>query len=130
MTKVTKKEIILYILGAIVFVIALSVLMAVRVQSRSREATLFDNRNYEAAEAAYKQQVQQVLENYDCYNSGLTMTRIVSMDGEREYSMQIYNGRLRMLEKDVYEKLCNDVEQCKVLLPDGREYEVDLKFEA
>lgn len=130
MSKVTKKEKIIYILGGIIFVMALSVLMTVRVQSRSREATLFDNRNYEAAETVYKQQVQQVLEDYDCYNSGLTMTRIVSMDGEREYSMQIYNGKLRMLEAEVYEKLCSDIEQCKVVLPDGREYEVKLKFEA
>lgn len=129
MNKVTKKERIIYIIGGMIFLIALSVLMTVRVQSKSREAVLFDNRNYEAAETAYKQQVQQVLESYDCYNSGLTMTRVVSMDGEREYCMQIYNGKLRALEESVYEKLCTDVKRCKVELPDGREYEVNLTFD-
>ena len=129
MNKVTKKEQIIYVIGGIVFVIALSVLMTVRVQSRSREAVLFDNRNYVAAEEAYKQKVQQILECYDCYNSGLTMTRVVSLDGEREYSMRIYNGKFRTLERSEYEELCMDVQQCKVLLQDGTEYMVKLTFD-
>ncbi len=129
MSRVSKKEKIFYTIIGMIFVIALSVLMTVRVQSKSREAVLFDNRNYEAAEELYKQRVQQVLESYDCYNSGLTMTRIVSLDGEREYNIQIYNSKIQKLDSDTFEKLCSDVAACAVSLPDGSEYFVQASFE-
>lgn len=129
MGKINKREILFYIVVGTVFVIALSILMSVRVESRSREALLFDNRNYEAAEEAYRHKVQEVLESYDCYNSGLTMTRVVSLDGEREYSMLVYNGKLQKLEQSVFEKLRDDVAACRVVLPDGRAYAVNVSFE-
>lgn len=124
-----KKEKMVYILVGILLVAAISMLMSVRAQSNSREAVLFDNRNYEAAEEMCRQQVLQVLESYDCYNSGLTMTRIVSLDGERQYNMVINNSRLQKMEKDMFEQLCNEVDACRVLTQDGKEYEVTFSFE-
>ncbi len=108
--------------------VSISLIMTVRVQSRSAEAILFDNSYYKASEEAYKQQVQQVLENYECYNSGLTMTRIVSLDGTREYSIQIYNGKLQKLDLQTYENLCDEINECKVSLPDGTEYLVQVSY--
>lgn len=129
MSKVNKMEKIFYVVVGILLVISISLLMTVRVQSKSREAVLFDNRNYEAAEELYKQRVQQILESYDCYNNGLTMTRIVSLDGEREYNIQIYNSKIQKLDSDTFEKLCSDVAACAVSLPDGSEYFVQASFE-
>lgn len=83
MNKVSKKEKLFYIVVGIILVTTLSVLMSVRVQSKSREAVLFDNSACMEAEAAYRQQVKEILEAHEVYNSGLTMTRVVSMDGER-----------------------------------------------
>lgn len=128
MFKAGKKEKIFYVIAGMILAVSVSLIMTVNVQSRSREAILFDNSYYEAAEDAYKKQVQQVLETYDCYNSGLTMTRVVSLDGEREYSIQIYNGKLQKLDLNTYEKLCAEISECMVLLPNGTEYSVQVSY--
>ena len=128
MFKVGKTEKIFYVIVGIILIASISLIMTVRAQSRSAEALLFDNSYYKASEEEYKQQVQQVLENYDCYNSGLTMTRIVSLDGVREYSIQIYNGKLQKLDLQTYEILCNEINKCKVSLPDGTEYSVQVSY--
>lgn len=129
MKRAGKAEKIFYVVIGIILAVAISLLMSVSAQSRSRESVLFDNRNYEAAQEAYRQQVQQVLESYDCYNSGLTMTRIVSLDGEREYQLQIHNRKIQKLTPDVYENLCGDVAACKIVLLDGTEYSVQVSYE-
>jgi len=123
-----RAEKVFYVIIGLVLVVSISLIMTVRVQSRSREAVLFDNSYYQASEEAYKQQVQKVLESYDCYNSGLTMTRVVSLDGMREYSMLIYNSKLQKLDLTAYEKLCEEIAACSVLLPDGTEYCVQVSY--
>ncbi len=126
--KAGKKEKIFYVVIGIILTVSVSLIMTVRAQSRSREAVLFDNTYYEASEQAYKQQVQQILESYDCYNSGLTMTRIVSLDGNREYSIQIYNSKLWKLDVSTYEELSKKLDTCAVSLPDGTEYSVQVSY--
>ena len=128
MLKIGNKEKIFYVLVGMVLAVSISLIMTVRVQSRSREALLFDNSLYASSEEAYKQQIQQVLESYDCYNSGLTMTRVVSLDGEREYSILIYNSKLQKLDLHTYEKLCDEINKCMVQLPDGTEYSVQVSY--
>ena len=122
------KEKIFYFLIGIILVVGISLIMSVRTQCRSREALLLDNRYYEAAEETYKQQVSSVLESYGVCNSGLTMTRVVSLDGEREYRIQIYNRKLQKLDLNTYDNLCNDIDACTVMLPDGAKYPVQVSF--
>lgn len=128
MGKSGKKEKVFYVIMGVILVVSISMIMTVRAQSRSRESVLFDNSFYKASEETYKQQVQQVLESYDCYNSGLTMTRIVSLDGEREYNIQICNRKIQKLDLNSYENLCNEIDECKVTLPDGTEYSVQVSY--
>ena len=128
MNNVSKKEKMFYIIVGMILVTAISICMSVRVQSRTREAILFDKRNYEVAEASYKEQVRKVLEHYECYDSGLTMTRVVSLDEEREYSMQIYHKKHHDMEPGLYEYLQEELAEFKVNMPDGSEYEVTLIF--
>ena len=129
MNKVSKKEKIFYIAVGVILVTILSVLMSIRVQSKSREAVLFDNSACMEAEAQYRQKVQEILEEYEVYNSGLTMTRVVSLDGEREYSMKIYHNKFQKLEPEVMTKLQRAVSECMVCLPDGSEYAVNVWME-
>lgn len=129
MSRINRKEIVVYGLVGVLLVAAITLLMSIQVQSRTKERLLFDNRYYEAAEEAYKEQVQQVLEAYDCYNSGLTMTRIVSLDGEREYQLHIYHKKLQNMDAAVFQSLCEDVTACKVLLSCGEEYNVSVSYE-
>lgn len=129
MNKVSKKEKIFYIVVGVILVTALSILMSIRVQSKGREAVLFDNSAYTSAEEKYRQNVQQILEAYEVYNSGLTMTRVVSLDGEREYDIQIYHSKFRKLEAEVMKEMLNRIAECRVCLPDGSEYAVNVLME-
>lgn len=126
MNKVSRREKIFYIAVGTVLVIALSVMMSVRVQSKGRAAVLFDNSAYMEAEAQYRQQVQGILETFDVYNSGLTMTRVVSLDGEREYNIQIYHNKFQQLEPEVTQDLCRALSGCMVCLSDGSKYAVNV----
>ena len=128
MNKVSKREKIFYTIVGMILVTALSILMSVRAQSKSRESMLFDNSSYMKAEAEYREQVQEILEDFDVYNSGLTMTRVVSLDGEREYDVQIYHGKFQQLEPATMETLYRLISECMVCLPDGSKYGVNVSI--
>lgn len=129
MNKVSMKEKLFYTVVGVILVTTISILMSVRVQSKSREAVLFDNSACMEAEAQYRRQVQEILETYDVYNSGLTMTRVVSLDGEREYNIQIYHNKFQKLVPEVTEDLCRALSDCMVCLPDGSEYAVNITLD-
>ncbi len=128
MNSTKKKDMLAYMIVGILLVTAISMWMSVSVKSRTRERILFDNRCYEEAEAVYREKVASALENFGCHNSGLTMTRIVSLDGEREYDIQIYNSKLQELEKEEYRKLKEEIDTYKVIAQDGKEYQVTVSF--
>lgn len=128
MFKAGKNEKIFYVIIGMILAVSISLIMTVRAQSVGREKVLFDNSYYAASEEAYKQQVQRILESYDCYNSGLTMTRVVSLDGAREYSILVYNNKLQKLDLNTYEELCKEIDACTVLLPDGTQYSVQVSY--
>lgn len=130
MKKIGRMERLLYVVAGVILVLAISVLMSVRVQSRTRETVLFDNTRYEVYEENYKQQVNSILETYDLYNSGLTMTRIVSMDGERSYSLLIYNGKFTQMDEQRLQALQKELSEHPLSLPDGTGYEVELSLES
>lgn len=130
MKKISRIEKAAYVVAGVILVLAISVLMSVRVQSRTREAVLFDNTRYEACEENYRQQINSILETYDVYNSGLTMTRVVSMDGERSYSLLIYNGKFSQMDELRLQALQKELSQHLLSLPDGTGYEVNLSLES
>ncbi len=130
MKKISRTEKVLYVATGVILALAISVLMSVKVQSRTREAALFDNTRYEACEENYKQHISSILEAYDVYNSGLTMTRIVSMDGERSYSLLIYNSKFDQMDEQTLQALQIELLQQSLSLPDGTGYEVDLSLES
>lgn len=130
MKKIGRMERLLYVVAGVILVLAISVLMSVRVQSRTREAVLFDNTRNAVYEENYKQQVNSILETYDLYNSGLTMTRIVSMDGERSYSLLIYNGKFAQMDEQRLQALQKELSEHPLSLPDGTGYEVELLLES
>ena len=130
MKKISRIEKAAYVVAGVILVLAISVLMSVRVQSRTREGVLFDNTRYEACEENYRQQINSILETYDVYNSGLTMTRVVSMDGERSYSLLIYNGKFSQMDELRLQALQKELSQHLLSLPDGTGYEVNLSLES
>lgn len=128
MNKMKRRDLVVYMITGVLLAIAFTLIMSVRVQSRTQEAILFDNRNYETAEEDYKERVQMLLEKYGCYNSGLTMTRMVSLEGEREYNIQIYNKKLSQLSEKEFASLQRELSEYKVVLADRCLYEVEVIF--
>ncbi len=128
MNKIKKRDLMLYLMVVILLGAAFAMIMSTQVKSRTREAVLFDNSRYAQAEQQYKKQVQEVLQKYGCVNSGLTMTRMVSLEEEREYSMQIYNGKIRLLEREDVAKMMDEIEECKVVTPYGAVYSVEVSY--
>ncbi len=126
MRKVKMFEKAAYILVVLVIVVAVSMLCSVQAKSRSRAAVLFDNGAYETAEQEYQKQVRDILESYGIYHSGLTMTRVVSLEGEREYTILIYNDNLSDLEKESYTDLFHEISKCRVSAPDGNMLPVEV----
>lgn len=128
MKKLEKKDLIVYTAVGCLLAIAMTMLMSVQVKSRTQENLLFDNRNYEAAEVAYREGIQSLLESYGCCQSGITMTRVVSLDGERAYRVQIYNAKLRTLAPEVFAGLQKELESYRVEVPGGKSYGVEVSF--
>ncbi len=128
MKKTKVAEYIFYAVVGAMLVTAITILWTVNVQSRTRADVLFDNSRYEAAEQDYKDLVNGILNSYGCQNSGLTMTRTVSLEGERTYSLQIYNRKLDLLTGEEFMQLYNELKTCGVISPDGTVYYVDVRF--
>ena len=119
MKRMKTMEKIGYVVVGILIVMAFSMLFTVQARSRSAEKMLFDNRAYERSEQAYTDWVKEILDSYGLYHSGLTMTRVVSLDGNREYHLVIYNSRISGLEVQDYLRLESEIGHCAVTLPDG-----------
>jgi hypothetical protein len=89
----------------LVFVCSIFVLLSMHVSSQTKSRALFDNSRYEQAEQDFKEQVLAVLASYGCYHSGINLTRVVSMDGAREYTLSINDRRFSLLGDDELEML-------------------------
>lgn len=119
-------EWIIYGAMLVLLIGAISAMMSVKVKSRTTDEVLFDNGVYAQAEADYRNRIKQVLIEAGCYNSGITMTRTVSLEGRREYKVSIHNRKLYKMSSCEYWKVLDQIKECKVLAPDSTEYEVEV----
>lgn len=117
-----------YMLLSLVFIGSLSLLLSLRVESKTQAAILFDNGAYEEAEQIYKKAVKGVLETYECYNSGLNLTRTVDISGEREYCMEIHNQKFHLLSRKEMEQLRQEIENMVIAGPGGSSVFVEVVF--
>ena len=121
-------EKVMYAMVGAVIIAAVTMLCAVQASSRSAEGVLFDNRAYEEAEETYEKNINEILENYGLYHSGLNMTRTVSLEGGREYEMVIYHSKTARMERAERIALQEELSACKVESPDGRFLPVTVTF--
>lgn len=69
------------------------------VMSQSRGKNPIDAQHYRTIENQYIACVREQLEEQGYKNAGITMTKIVELDGEREYTVLIHHKRINTLEE-------------------------------
>lgn len=69
------------------------------VMSQSRGENPIDAQHYRTIENRYIACVRDRLEEQGYKNAGITMTKIVELDGEREYTVLIHHKRINALEE-------------------------------
>lgn len=60
----------------------------------------YDERYFDTLEAAYQEEISDVLEEYGVSRSGINLTKITSGDGTREYALTVYNQRFGHMDDD------------------------------
>ena len=97
------------ILTMTVIVICLTLSTTFTVRSQSKEENQIDGVYLEQLESAYVQNVRETLEEYDVYDSGVTMTKIIYENGNIDYSVTIHNSRLSRLDQSEWAMMETDL---------------------
>lgn len=85
---------------AVLCVVVLSLLFSIHVQSREADAAFTNTAYYQEQEKQYRKDCRKILDAYGCFDSGITMTRVVEADG-RTYQLEIHNAHFAvMTEKE------------------------------
>lgn len=126
--KMKGKEKTGYIILAFILIGSFSLLFSMRVESKTRAAVLFDNSAYEKGEQDYKERIKDVLEAHECYNSGLNLTRMVELTGERQYRMEIHNKKFDMLTEGEMEQVREEVKRITIAGPGDCTFSVEVVF--
>lgn len=95
----TKKSIIETMMIAVLFVVVLSLLFSIHVQSREADAAFTNTAYYQQQEKQYRKDCRKLLDTYGCYDSGITMTRVVEADG-RTYQLKIHNAHFAVMTEE------------------------------
>lgn len=83
-----------------------------------------DQHFYDILESEYIDEVTDALEQFNLYNSGITMTRISSEDGNRTYIIRIHNSKISKMDIVKQEELSDVIESIQF-----HEVEVDIRQE-
>lgn len=113
------KKISGFIFVTIILVFIIAFCTAGTVKSISKEDTQAKEAYYQEMEKEYLAQVRTYLNSRGFFNSGVTMTRITTEEGVREYSVVIHNSRINALSdtektdlKEDLEELYSGMEEC------------------
>ena len=123
LTRVKKMIHIVQVVAIAIFsmivITGFSLLFSIEAQSRTKEAALFDNHFYQQKEKDFRQDLKTILESFECKNSGITMTRTVSLDEGRNYQVVIHNKCFSYLSEKEIAQLKEEMEKLTIKNPDG-----------
>lgn len=94
-----KKNRIETIMIAVLLVAVLSLLFSIHAQSREADAAFTNTAYYQQQEKQYRKDCREILDAYGCYDSGITMTRVVEADG-RTYQLEIHNAHFAVMTEE------------------------------
>ena len=95
---------------AVLFVVVLSLLFSIHVQSREADAAFTNTAYYQEQDKQYRKDCRKILDAYGCYDSGITMTRVVEADG-RTYQLEIHNAHFAVMTEKERNELKEDLQQ-------------------
>lgn len=103
-----KNQGFLLITALLIFITALSI--AGTVQSKERDLFEVNNPVIKEQEKACMEEIKTVLQNYQCKNSGITMTKTIDIKGSRQYQVTIHHDKISHMNVDEKEELKRDLE--------------------
>lgn len=98
----------------VMLILTVFMVWSMKAESRTQAAMLFDNSMYEEKEAAYQQEVSSVLADYQCYRSGVMLTRELDLDGGRWYRLQIHDSRFALMDEAQKNELRLSLEKLQI----------------
>ena len=108
-----------FTITTIVLVLVITFCAVGTVKSISKESAASEEAYYQELEKNYIRQVRAYLEEEGFRNSGVTMTRVLTQEGKREYNVLIHNSRLNNLSdaekeglKAELKELYSGMEEC------------------
>lgn len=122
------KEKVFYVVILLVLVGAVSLFISQRVESKTRAAALFDNERFLHSERLYKEAVNQILISYNCFESGINLTREVDLEGNRTYQVYLHNQRFDTLSKEEFEKLSQELMELTIEVNSTVSYSPSVSF--
>lgn len=87
----------------LVLVAAFCVVQTVKSQTNISEEELTEY--YRLKEKELVHETREFLENAGFSNSGVTLTRVINSEGEREYTMTIHHGKIDKMDETERENL-------------------------
>ncbi len=99
-----RKNVIETMVIAVLSVLVLSLLFSIHVQSRETDSVLTNTAYYQEQEKQYRKVCRQILDEYGCYDSGITMTRVVEDKG-RTYRLTIHNAHFAVMTEEERKEL-------------------------
>ena len=107
----TVKNISITMMVSVVLILVIAFCISGTVMSQGKNAGRVEARFYRELEQAYVNEVRLFLEERGYENCGITMTKVIEKDGERNYTVTIHHKKLDNL---------SDLEQRKLLTECGR----------
>lgn len=99
-----------FILATIVLLLITTLSIAGTVYSKEADRYRVDDGCIKEQEQEYLQQVKAVLQNYNCNNSGITMTKIIDENGDREYYVKLHHKKINAMDLAEKAELRRDLE--------------------
>lgn len=94
-----------FVLFTLVMVLTAAFFITGTVASQSKGNICVDEEYYQVLEEEYVREIRNCLEEQGYRNSGVTLTKTVETDGERNYEVQVHHKKLYKLTAQELEEL-------------------------
>lgn len=94
-----------YIIITAVFILVAALSIAGTVHSKERDIYALNNPSIVKEEKQCKKLIKKALEEYQCKNSGITMTKVIDIKGNRQYLVMIHHDKINTMTESKKEEL-------------------------
>ncbi len=116
---------VVFVLFTILLVMILVMCISATAMSQTQDDMQIDEAYYLELESTYLQEVRTYLQTEGFENSGIALTRVVAVDGAREYVVQLHHKGIGKLNVENQKALLETIENMAFEMP-GCSFEVNL----